>query len=460
MDIGHRTLDIVPREPIAAIATPPGEGGIAVLRASGKGVVALVDTIFRGKVLAKQLSHTAHYGKIVCDGNVVDDVFATVFRGPKTFTGEDTVEISCHGGVLGTHSVLEAVLSAGIRMAEPGEFTMRAFLNGKMELSQAEAVADMIHAKSRRALQAAQQQLDGALGEFVARFRQAIIDATAMLELELDFIEEDVEFADRSGLMKLLIDLDTQIGGLLETYETGRLLRDGVRTVLVGRPNAGKSTLLNTLTGKDRAIVSAIAGTTRDTIDADWTYGGIYFKLIDTAGLRVTNDVIEAEGVRRSEKAIDEADVVMVLSDMTTDLGRTQAYEQLKLAYPEKSILHIGNKMDMALSNEDLSAYDVVISAVSGRGVEQLKQMLLDKALGRHDTEAGSLVITATRHRDALQKARNFVQSAIARLNDGSSNEFLSIDLRGALQELGHITGSITNEDILDSIFSRFCIGK
>lgn len=450
----------MPREPIAAIATPPGEGGIAVLRASGKGVVALVDTIFRGKVLAKQASHTAHYGKIVRDGEVVDEVVATVFRGPKSFTGEDTVEISCHGGVLVTHSVLEVVLSAGIRMAEPGEFTMRAFLNGKMELSQAEAVADMIHAKSRRALQAAQQQLDGALGEFVARFRQAIIDATAMLELELDFIEEDVEFADRSGLMKLLIDLDTQIGGLLETYETGRLLRDGVRTVLVGRPNAGKSTLLNTLTGKDRAIVSAIAGTTRDTIDADWTYGGIYFKLIDTAGLRVTNDVIEAEGVRRSEKAIDEADVVMVLSDMTTDHGRTQAYEQLKLAHPEKSILHIGNKMDMASSNEDLSAYDVVISAVSGRGVEQLKQMLLDKALGRHDTEAGSLVITATRHRDALQKARNFVASAIARLNDGSSNEFLSIDLRGALQELGHITGSITNEDILDSIFSRFCIGK
>lgn len=450
----------MPREPIAAIATPPGEGGIAVLRASGKGVVALVDTIFRGKVLAKQASHTAHYGKIVRGGEVVDEVVATVFRGPKSFTGEDTVEISCHGGVLVTHSVLEVVLSAGIRMAEPGEFTMRAFLNGKMELSQAEAVADMIHAKSRRALQAAQQQLDGALGEFVARFRQAIIDATAMLELELDFIEEDVEFADRSGLMKLLIDLDTQIGGLLETYETGRLLRDGVRTVLVGRPNAGKSTLLNTLTGKDRAIVSAIAGTTRDTIDADWTYGGIYFKLIDTAGLRVTNDVIEAEGVRRSEKAIDEADVVMVLSDMTTDHGRTQAYEQLKLAHPEKSILHIGNKMDMASSNEDLSAYDVVISAVSGRGVEQLKQMLLDKALGRHDTEAGSLVITATRHRDALQKARNFVASAIARLNDGSSNEFLSIDLRGALQELGHITGSITNEDILDSIFSRFCIGK
>jgi tRNA modification GTPase len=461
LDIGHRTLDIVPRAPIAAIATPPGEGGIAVIRASGKGVIELVGTIFRGKILAKQASHTAHFGKIERNGEVVDEVVATVFRGPKSFTGEDTVEISCHGGVLVTHSVLETVLSVGIRMAEPGEFTMRAFLNGKMELSQAEAVADMIHAKSRRALQAAQQQLDGALGEFVARFRQAIIDATAMLELELDFIEEDVEFADRSGLMKLLVDLDSQINGLLETYETGRLLRDGVRTVLVGRPNAGKSTLLNTITGKDRAIVSAIAGTTRDTIDADWTYGGIYFKLIDTAGLRITDDVIEAEGVKRSEKAIVEADVVMVLSDMTTDHGRTQAYEQLKQAHPEKPILHIGNKVDMASSDEDLSAYDVVISAASGQGVDKLKQLLLDKALGRHDADAGSLVITATRHRDALQKARNFVQSAIARLEDGSSNEFLSIDLRGALQELGHITGvSITNEDILDSIFSRFCIGK
>jgi tRNA modification GTPase len=447
-------------DPIAAIATPPGEGGIAVIRVSGRGAIELVDTVFRGKVLAKQASHTAHFGRIERNGEVVDEVIATVFRGPKSFTGEDTVEISCHGGVLVTHSVLETVLSAGIRMAEPGEFTMRAFLNGKMELSQAEAVADMIHAKSRRALQAAQQQLDGALGAFVAEFRQAIIDATAMLELELDFIEEDVEFADRSGLMKLLVDLDTQIGGLLETYETGRLLRDGVRTVLVGRPNAGKSTLLNTLTGKDRAIVSAIAGTTRDTIDADWTYGGIYFKLIDTAGLRITEDVIEAEGVKRSEKAISEADVVMVLSDMTTDHGRTEAYEQLKKAHPEKPILHIGNKVDMASPDENLDAYDVAISAASGQGVDKLKQLLLDKALGRHDADAGSLVITATRHRDALEKARQFVLSAKARLEDRSSNEFISIDLRGALQELGHITGEITNEDILDSIFSRFCIGK
>jgi len=446
--------------PIAAIATPPGEGGIAVIRASGKGVFALIDTIFRGKKLEDQPSHTAHFGRIERKGEVVDEVLATVFRTPKSYTGEDTVEISCHGGVLVTQAVLETILSTGIRMAEPGEFTMRAFLNGKLELSQAEAVADMIHAKSRRALQAAQQQLDGALGEFVAQFRQAIIDATAMLELELDFIEEDVEFADRSALRSLLEDLDRQIQALLETYETGRLLRDGVRTVLVGRPNAGKSTLLNALIGKERAIVSDIAGTTRDTIDADWTYGGIYFKLIDTAGLRETDDVIEAEGVRRSEKAISEADVVMVLSDMSTEYGRTEAFGRLRKEHPDKPMIHVGNKMDLASDMQEVEAYDVAISAARGEGIDRLKQVLLDRALGREHTESGSLVITATRHRDALAKTRGFVQSALARLAEGSSNEFISVDLRGALNELSHITGEITNEDILDSIFSRFCIGK
>ncbi len=451
---------MISSSPIAAIATPPGEGGIAVIRASGKGVVALLDTIFRGKKLEDQPSHTAHFGRIERDRVIVDEVVATVFRAPRSYTGEDTVEISCHGGVLVTQSVLETILSTGIRMAEPGEFTMRAFLNGKLELSQAEAVADMIHAKSRRALQAAQQQLDGALGEFVARFRQAIIDATAMLELELDFIEEDVEFADRSALRSLLEDLDRQIQDLLETYETGRLLRDGVRTVLVGRPNAGKSTLLNALIGKERAIVSDIAGTTRDTIDADWTYGGIYFKLIDTAGLRETEDVIEAEGVRRSEKAITEADVVMVLSDMSTEHGRTEAFGRLKKEHPDKPMIHVGNKMDLAKDKQEAEAYDIAISAARGEGIDRLKQVLLDRALGRHHSEAGSLVITATRHRDALAKTRSFVQSALARLAEGSSNEFISVDLRGALIELSHITGEITNEDILDSIFSRFCIGK
>jgi len=445
--------------PIAAIATPPGEGGIAVIRVSGAGAIEAVASLFQGKKLQEQASHTAHFGRIMRQGEVIDEVVATIFRSPRSYTGEDTVEISCHGGVLNTQTVLETVLAAGVRMAEPGEFTLRAFLNGKMELSQAEAVADMIHAKSRKALQAAQQQLEGAIGKLIGQFRQSIIDATAMLELELDFIEEDVAFADRTQLRALLTALEEQLTSLLESYETGRLLRDGVRTVLIGKPNAGKSTLLNRLIGRDRAIVSEVAGTTRDTIEADWTFRGVYFRLIDTAGLRETEDLIEAEGVRRRRKAIEEADVVMILED----LGEQKQGEigaVISRTFPDKPLLYIGNKVDMIANPEIFSEYDLLISAAHDQGIEALKGLLLEKALGRTDTDAGSLVITSTRHRDALEKALSFVRSAHQRLEDGSSNEFLSIDLRSALQELGHITGEITNEDILDSIFSRFCIGK
>lgn len=449
--------------PIAAIATPPGEGGIAVIRVSGSGAIEAVARIFKGKNLSEQATHTAHFGRVVkqgeIQGEIIDEVIATIFRSPKSYTGEDTVEISCHGGVLNTQTVLEAILATGVRMAEPGEFTLRAFLNGKMELSQAEAVADMIHAKSRKALQAAQQQLEGAIGKLISNFRQAIIDATAMLELELDFIEEDVAFADRTQLRKLLTELEVQLRQLLESYETGRLLRDGVRTVLIGKPNAGKSTLLNRLIGRDRAIVSEVAGTTRDTIEADWTYRGVYFRLIDTAGLRETEDVIEAEGVRRTRKAIEEADVVMLLEDLR-EPGNVELRTVLARTFPDKPMLYIGNKIDTIEDPELFSGYDLLISAAENQGIDELKARLLEKALGRVDTDAGSLVITSTRHRDALEKALAFVSSAHQRLEDGSSNEFLSIDLRSALQELGQITGEITNEDILDSIFSRFCIGK
>jgi len=304
--------------PIAAIATPVGEGGIAVIRVSGKGAFEKVNGCFKGKDLAGVDSHTVHFGKIIKkDGRVVDEVLAAVFRSPKSYTGEDTVEISCHGGVLVTQAVLETILEQGVRSAEPGEFTQRAFLNGKLDLDQAEAVADLIHAKSIKAVDAAHQQLEGRLGEHIKQFRQQIIDATAMVELELDFIEEDVEFANKEQLRKLLSDLDEEIGRLLDTYETGRLVKDGVKTVFIGRPNAGKSTLLNTLVGSERAIVTEIAGTTRDTIDADWSYDGLLFTLIDTAGLRDTEDVIEAEGVKRSQKAFEEADLVVYLKDLS-----------------------------------------------------------------------------------------------------------------------------------------------
>ena len=450
--------------PIAAIATPVGEGGIAVIRVSGKGAISKVTQCFRGKNLADVESHTVHFGKIVKkDSRVVDEVLATVFHSPKSYTGEDTVEISCHGGVLVTQAVLETILEQGVRAAEPGEFTQRAFLNGKLDLDQAEAVADLIHAKSIKAVDAAHQQLEGRLGEHIKTFRQQIIDATAMVELELDFIEEDVEFANKEQLRKLLTDLDEEIGRLLDTYETGRLVKAGVKTVFIGKPNAGKSTLLNTLVGTERAIVTEIAGTTRDTIDADWSYEGLLFKLIDTAGLRDTKDRIEAEGVKRSQKAFEEADLVVYLKDLSLPLAAEEREEiagfQKRAA--DTPFLLVGTKLDLEeQQNEERLQYDLKISALEELNIEPLKKLMKQRALENKDYDTSSLLVTSSRHRDGLQKARENVQRAVNALDQGLTGDFLSIDLRAALKELGTITGEITTEDLLDSIFSRFCIGK
>ena len=449
--------------PIAAIATPVGEGGIAVIRVSGKDAIKLVQKVWRGKDLSAQASHTVHFGKILdSNGDIVDEALATLFHTDRSYTGEETVEIACHGGVLVTQAVLETVLSAGARAAEPGEFTQRAFLNGKLELSQAEAVADLIHAKSLKAVDAAQQQLEGKLGDHIREFRQQIIDATAMIELELDFIEEDVEFANKAQLQKLLEDLVVEINRLLDTYESGRLVKDGVNTVLIGRPNAGKSTLLNTLLGKERAIVSDIAGTTRDTIDVDWNYGGLLFKLIDTAGLRETKDAIEAEGVKRSEKAFDQADLVVYLKDLShdfDDIERNDINDYQKRAGETPFIL-IGTKSDIEVEVDWRKDFDLKISAKEGAEVDALKKLLKDRALENAHYDASSLLITSSRHRDALQKTKKHVDEALKGLDQNITGDFLSIDLRAALNELGTITGEITNEDLLDSIFSRFCIGK
>lgn len=454
---------ITQKPPIAAIATPVGEGGIAVIRVSGKDAIEKVNRAFRGKDLRKCDTHTVHYGTIINqDGRVVDEVLMTLFHSPKSYTGEETVEISCHGGVLVTQAVLETILALGVKPAEAGEFTQRAFLNGKLDLDQAEAVADLIHAKSRKAVDAAHQQLEGRLGAHIKQFRQQIIDATAMVELELDFIEEDVEFANKEQLQELLEKVSAEIDKLLETYEAGRLVKDGVKTVLIGKPNAGKSTLLNTLVGSERAIVTDIAGTTRDTIDADWSYDGLLFRLIDTAGLRDTADVVEAEGVKRSQQAFEQADLVVYLKDLSQPFDEEERNEiaGFQKRAGETPFILIGTKADIERAEEWRTEFDLKISAIEGKKIDELKKLLKDRALENKHYDASSLLVTSSRHRDALQKARQHIQSALNALQQGMTGDFLSIDLRAALKELGSVTGEITNEDILDSIFSRFCIGK
>ena len=449
-------------ETIAAIATPIGEGGISVIRLSGGNAITLAEKCFFGKKISEQQTHTAHFGKIRnSNGVIIDEVVLTLFKSPRSYTGEDTVEISCHGGVLVTQAVLETILKTGARSAEPGEFTYRAFLNGKLELSQAEAVADLIHAKSKKAVEAANQQLSGELGKMVSNFRQQIIDATAMIELELDFVEEDVEFANRDQLIRLLTEVSNSIDELLATYEAGRIIKDGVKTVFVGSPNAGKSTLLNTILGQERAIVTEIAGTTRDTIDADWSHDGLLFKLIDTAGIRETRDLIEAEGVRRSKSAINTADLIIYLKDLSTSLEEEEKleFEEMQKLI-ETPLLIIGTKSDLAESSELNLSFDLKISAKNGTHIQALKSLMKEKALENKHYDAKSLLITSSRHKDALEKTQESVQGALTMIQQGESGDFLALNLRSALHFLGTITGEITNEDILDSIFSRFCIGK
>jgi len=475
------SLSITEKEPIAAIATPIGEGGIAVLRVSGRGSIEKVQQIFKGVDLRKQASHTVHFGRIL-DANhrIVDEVLVSLFHAPKSYTGEETVEISCHGGILVTQKVLESILRTGVRAAEAGEFTQRAFLNGKLGLEQAEAVADLIHARSLKAVEAANQQLSGSLGSYVRQFRQQIIDATAMIELELDFIEEDVEFANKEALQRLLEELQVAIQELLLSYEAGRLIKDGIRTVLVGRPNAGKSTLLNALIGSERAIVTDIAGTTRDTVDVEWNYGGLLFRLIDTAGLRKTEDLVEAEGVKRSQKAVTEADVVVYLKDVRTQFTAAEQEEitLLQQSAPETPMIFVTTQMDrktdapIHIQHEDTSdksaanslnwsSYEQIqISAETSEGLDSLKELIKEHALKQTHYDGASLLVTSSRHRDALEKTLQHVDSALVGLSSDLTGDFLAIDLRAALQQLGTITGEITNEDILDSIFSRFCIGK
>ena len=454
-------------EPIAALATPPGIGAIAVIRVSGHEAIAITNRFFRGKDLTQQPSHTAHFGTLrTADDHVIDEVLVTIFRAPKSFTKEDVTEISCHGSEFIIQQILRRLTQAGVRLAKPGEFTQRAFLNGQFDLVQAEAVADLIASDSDASHRAALTQLRGGFSNQLKDLRQQLIDFVALVELELDFGEEDVEFAHRDRLRQLMLDIRRVLHPLIDSFSTGNAIKNGVPTVIVGKPNAGKSTLLNALLNEEKAIVSDIPGTTRDVIEDELFIDGIRFRLIDTAGLRQATDQIEAIGIERTQQKMRDAALVVYLFD-----GKNISPDELQIAVGEvraaqKPYLLVGNKVD-AIDNQRKQALDtaanetvVWISAARHTHLDELKASLSSRVRTDAAVQTGSAVVTNARHYEHLTATDDALSRAITGLDTGVTPDWLAMDLRVALQHLGELTGTIVTDDILDSIFSKFCIGK
>jgi tRNA modification GTPase len=461
---------------IAAIATPPGEGGICVIRISGEAAAEVADRGFRGKQHLKDVpTHTAHYGSFSDENGVaLDYVVALVFRGPHSYTGENTVELSCHGGQFVVKKILESLVRFGARPAEPGEFTKRAFLNGRMDLVQAEAVADLIHSRSQKAHQTSIAQLEGALSKKVLEIREQLIQSASLLELELDFAEDGYELADKKKVAGLLEESIRRVGSLLETYSVGRVYRNGVRVTLVGSPNVGKSSLLNALLRQDRAIVTNIPGTTRDVIEESITVGGLLFNLSDTAGLRKTNDPVEREGVRRTETKLLNSDIVVLILDgsrplNTDEAGLVEGAIRTAETSMARCIVAV-NKIDLKpFGPADFTEFGgkrhghkiVGVSALTSEGIDDLELALFESATaGGVGIAEGGVMITSLRHYSALERARTSLAFSLETVLAGDSSEFVTVDLRSALDSLGEVTGAVTTEDILNSIFSKFCIGK
>ncbi|HEX5398485.1 MAG TPA: tRNA uridine-5-carboxymethylaminomethyl(34) synthesis GTPase MnmE [Verrucomicrobiae bacterium] len=453
---------------IAAIATPLGEGGLAVIRVSGPEALAIADKAFRpaGTDSLKPSAaptHTVHYGKMVKSGSVVDEVLLAVMRAPRTFTREDTVEISCHGGILSAKLVLDALLENGARLAEPGEFTRRAFLNGRLDLAQAEAVADLIHSRTELALAAANEQLAGKLSQRINRLRDDLMHILAHVEAHIDFPDEDIAPDTKAQLLKRLEDGVAFMDELLRRANEGRILRRGIRAAIVGRPNAGKSSLLNQLVGRDRAIVSAIPGTTRDTIEETANIRGLPVVFIDTAGLRESQDEIEREGVRRSRESLASAEFILHVLDASEPL--TGADENFFTEFAGKKRILVRNKMDLPaklsefrIPNSELRIIEV--SCMSGQGIEQLKDAIKELVWSGQINAEMLQVMINSRHQDALNRTRTATMRTIDALRADTTLELAALDLRIAVNAVGEIVGKTATEDLLDSIFSQFCIGK
>lgn len=444
---------------ITAIATPLGEGAISIIRISGNDSFAVADKIFSGKVrLIDAVTHTIHYGKIRKGEEIIDDVLVSVFRNPNSFTGEDSIEISTHGNQLICGKIIELLVDSGVRLAEPGEFTKRAFLNGKLDLAQAEAVADIISARGEASLRGARNQLDGILSSKVNFLREMLINTSSLVELELDFAEEDLEFMSLEQIDTNIVKVLDEIEKLLSTYSFGRVLKDGINVALVGKPNVGKSSLLNYMLKEARAIVSEIPGTTRDTIREDFTFDGIYFKIYDTAGIRLTEDSIEKEGVERSRNVIKNADVVVFLNDINEGLDEELHSTLLNLT-DDHRIITVLNKIDI-FSGEHLKKPVKYISALTGEGIEELLISIKEKAISSQSYSEKTAIVSNIRHYQSLKRAKESLLNARETVKTRLSGEFLSVDLRDAESALGEIIGIVTTDDILNNIFSKFCIGK
>ncbi len=447
---------------IAALATPAGVSSVGIIRVSGPDAFHLVDSVFTGKPLADTPTATARLGQILDDKEVLDQVLCTVFRRPHSYTGEDVLEISGHGSPYILSKLMQLLSRLGIRYAKPGEFTQRAFLNGKLDLAQAEAVADLIEARGERAHQTAMRQLRGGFSQEINVFRERLIDFASLVELELDFSEEDVEFARRDEMEDFVLQLISRLTNLLDSFRTGNAVKHGIATVILGRPNAGKSTLLNRLLGEDRAIVSEIPGTTRDFIEDVMTVHGWQYRFIDTAGLRHTTDTIEAMGVERTLKRLAQADLALYMLDAAQTTPAQLQQELSELGPFPCPLICVGNKAENLHDHPEwpTEAGEVVpISALTGYGMEALLERLARETEASFNTNTSSL-ITNQRHYDCLLRARAALTDVMQGLHTQLPGDLLAQDIRQALYWLGEITGQITSEDILGNIFGRFCIGK
>ncbi len=448
---------------IVAIATPPGIGAIGVIRISGDKAIDIIDLLFAGKNLSEQLSHTLHVGILKDNDEVIDEVVVSLFKTPRSYTGENVVEISCHGSAFIQQKIIDACIKHGARIAKPGEFTQRAFLNGKLDLTQAEAVADLIASNTEASRKTALQNMRGGFSNVLQQLREQLLKFSALIELELDFSQEDVEFADRTQLYELITSAEKTTGDLLQSFKLGNVIRNGVQVAIIGKPNAGKSTLLNTLLNENRAIVSETAGTTRDTIEEVINIEGILFRLIDTAGIRASSNEIESIGIEKSFEKMRIADIVLYIFDCAQETTEQLTHQQQQLISENKNYILTGNKLDLMNADDIIKKFEgldvLFISAKEHTHVNLLKKELVDKVISGQ-LEHENIIITNARHFEALQKVNDALIDIRQGMDDKIPGDLIALDIRRCLHYLGEITGQITNEDQLDYIFSKFCIGK